>query len=401
MILRRGVSALVPAGAPYFARQAPLVPTIISTIAGREYEGGKYGVTANPQFAPLGTNAVPRGSRMATRRGVRGLGATVTYCQDRPPDAATAAIIAARGDTMSLVPCGGVATPLGQTGNVPLTPTTVTPVAPVYTPIDTGVQNCALQDTACVVAAAAKQTANQAAFYQAQANYNAAVCVANGGEGYVPPSMGITDWCGQKYGGNPNQAVFVNGTLQNPSGTPAAPPSALPAGSSAAVQGGSLSFHNLTSGNSSTLQVGDNWQISISGATPNTQVSVTGGQGGQSATTVMGSTDSNGNFSLSGQISSSQVGAWQESWSVGSAASGFIAFTVAAPAGSAPLSSTPSGGGAATPLTSGGAGAEVATTTAGTFDIGSFLTSSMFLGIPNWILLAGVAGAIVLFGGKK
>ena len=76
MILRRGVGALVPAGLPYFARQAPLVPTIINTIAGREFEGGRYGVTRNV----LGTNPVLRGSRMKRR----GMG-DVQYCSNNPP----------------------------------------------------------------------------------------------------------------------------------------------------------------------------------------------------------------------------------------------------------------------------------------------------------------------------
>ena len=137
MILRRGMSAFVPAGAPYFARQAPLVPTIINTIAGRAFEGGKYGVTRNV----LGTNPVLRGSRM--RR--RGMG-DVTYCSNNPPSGSQAAYLAANGIAYSIVDCGGTATPQGTNlGNQPITtianPNTAPLVAPVYQ-APTGIEDC-------------------------------------------------------------------------------------------------------------------------------------------------------------------------------------------------------------------------------------------------------------------
>lgn len=389
MILRRGVGAIVPAGAPYFPRQAPLVPTIINTIAGREFEGGRYGVTANP----FGTNPVRKGSRM--RR--RGMG-DVQYCANNPPSADQVAYLSSHGIAYSIVPCGGIPTPQGTNlGNQPLTPTTITPVAPVYTPIDTGVENCALQDTACIVAAAAKQTANQQAFYQAQADYNTRVCINAGGGGYVPSGTDPVSWCMNQYGGNPNSVNATSAPVAPAGVTPALFQTPL-AAAAVSSSGGTLRFQNLTSGNNSSLQVGDKWRITITGATPNTQVSVTGGRNGQSSATPMGSTDSGGNFSQSGQITADQVGSWQESWSVGSAASGFIAFTVASPASSAPSLSSPASAGAATPGTSGGGGAALAP---GTFDLTGFLTGSAFLGVPNWILLAAAAGAVVLLGGKR
>jgi hypothetical protein len=97
------------------------------------------------------------------------------------------------------------------------------------------------------------------------------------------------------------------------------------------ARGGSISFQNLSSGNGSVLKVGDHWRITISGATPNAPVSVSGGMNGTSATNAMGSTDANGNFSLTGTISADEVGSWAEQWYVGSQLSGSIYFTVPNP----------------------------------------------------------------------
>jgi hypothetical protein len=89
-----------------------------------------------------------------------------------------------------------------------------------------------------------------------------------------------------------------------------------------------LSFTNLTSGNNSVFNVGDRWQIQITGAAPNAAVSVTGGQGGASSTAAMGTTDSSGSFSMNGQMSAAQVGPWTEQWIVNGSSIGSFSFTV-------------------------------------------------------------------------
>ncbi len=102
-----------------------------------------------------------------------------------------------------------------------------------------------------------------------------------------------------------------------------------------AARGGSLSFS--TSRGSAALRPGDTWRVSITGASPNTQVSVQGGKNGARDIAAMGVTDSSGNFSVSGTITADQLGAWSETWSVGSAVSGSFAFTVAAGDGGSPV----------------------------------------------------------------
>lgn len=401
MILRRGVGALVPAGMPYFRAQRPLLPTVIQTIAGRQVEGPRG----------LGTNAVLR------RRGVRGLGAAVTYCQNSPPDAATAAIIAARGDSVSLVQCGGTPTPQGTNqGNQPVftiaNPNAVPGAAPVYQ-APTDIEDCVSMGLAtsagqaCVARNTARAVAAENAHLANNQQYQTQLCISNGGGGWVPAGQDVGAWCAGQYGGSVTSG-YVPIVSSGPSGTPVTSASGAAVVPSAGAA--RLSFQNLTGSSSSQLAVGDKWVVSITGAPANTRVNVLGGLNGASAFNVMGSTDSAGNFSKSGQITADQAGTWQETWSLGDPQQGpvqsvgFVAFTVQpqssqSPAASASSSSSPSGGGAATPSTSGG-GAAVATT-AGTFDLGSFLTGSAFLGLPNWMLLAAAAGAIVLFGSKR
>ena len=124
---------------------------------------------------------------------------------------------------------------------------------------------------------------------------------------------------------------------------------------------------------------------------------------------VMGSTDGSGNFSKSGQITADQVGTWQETWGVGDPTKGpaqsvgFIAFTVQPPSQALttpPAKQTTGGGGTTIPSTTGGGGGTTTTTPPGTFDIGSFLTGSAFMGIPNWMLLAGAGGLVLFMGGR-
>ena len=90
-----------------------------------------------------------------------------------------------------------------------------------------------------------------------------------------------------------------------------------------------FSFTNLTSGNNSSFNVGDRWQIQISGAAPNSPVAVRGGQNGANVTSTMGTTDSTGSWSYNGQMTQAQVGPWSETWTVGGAQVGpSFSFTV-------------------------------------------------------------------------
>jgi len=91
-----------------------------------------------------------------------------------------------------------------------------------------------------------------------------------------------------------------------------------------------VQFTNLTRpGNTSNLQLGDNWRIDVAGR-PNQPVSVSGTFNGTPWGAGLGSTDGNGNFSLSGTISAGTGGNWSETWSVGGVqAAPIILFTVA------------------------------------------------------------------------
>jgi hypothetical protein len=158
------------------------------------------------------------------------------------------------------------------------------------------------------------------------------------------------------------------------------------AGSGSSSQGsvkGSLTFSTPRSGG--VLYPGDAWTIKISGATPNSPVAVTGNGSaatyGTNITTPMGTTDSSGNWALSGSIDSTQIGQWYENWSVGGQSVGSFTFTVQA----APSGSEATGG------------------TTSVSSTGNWLTDSMFGGIPNWGLLAGAAVAAFAFssGGKR
>lgn len=188
-----------------------------------------------------------------------------------------------------------------------------------------------------------------------------------------------------------------NSTANLPIGSPAPPTAvtvALPPVTAMAIRGGSLSFS--TSSGGSAAKVGDSWTVTITGASPNMQVSVSGsGPGGAFAATAMGSTDGAGNFSKSGTFDSSAVGNWQESWYVGSAASGSISFTVApavAVTAAGKVIITSSGAAkvpAETPAA--GSGTPASTTVAG-FDLST-------IPVWGWAVAAGVA--LFAFGGQR
>jgi hypothetical protein len=167
-------------------------------------------------------------------------------------------------------------------------------------------------------------------------------------------------------------------------------PVSTPAASAPAASGGHVTF--TSSRGSNALQVGDTWLVSITGATPNAQVTVNAG----GATTPMGTTDANGNFSLAGTARAADIGSWNELWSVGNLASGAFQFTISAPPTAAtPPSAAPPVTPPATPLAAGtstgsASGASVSSTVIGGFDLST---------IPIWAWAGAAAVALLAFGG--
>lgn len=158
---------------------------------------------------------------------------------------------------------------------------------------------------------------------------------------------------------------------------------------------GALTFQ--TSRGGSTLEPGDTWTVSIRGAAPaNAPVYVVGGKNGALSQTQMGTVDANGNFSLSGTITSDQIGAWSEDWYVAGGKSGGFSFTVAAPTTADGKKIIVSNGAEQAP------GAKKDTTAATTTSISDWLQASILGGgIPNWALVAGGVAAIFYFGGQR
>lgn len=168
-----------------------------------------------------------------------------------------------------------------------------------------------------------------------------------------------------------------------------------PVQSAAPASGGRVTFTSSRGGNS--LQVGDTWLVSITGATPGKQVTAKVG----SDVTPMGTTDSSGNFTLAGTARTADVGAWNETWAVGGIPSGGFSFTVQAavtPEGKKVVTSsgagagTGTGGDAAGGGTGGGTGAGSESTASTSFD---------FSAIPIWAWAAAAAAALFMFKGGR
>lgn len=180
--------------------------------------------------------------------------------------------------------------------------------------------------------------------------------------------------------------------------TPASPatPTAAPP---AAAYSPHVSLAN-TSRPGQGFQVGDSFLLTISGAQPNSAVTVTALQNGAGgSTTPMGSTDANGNYSTNGTMASAQIGTWMETWAVAGSPISPLAFSVAA-APSAAAGNTGSGytapaSGSATP------GATPSTTVPATTTDNWFTDST--LGLPNWMFAAGGGLLLVLAfsGGRR
>jgi hypothetical protein len=233
---------------------------------------------------------------------------------------------------------------------------------------------------ACIAQLLAAQQQNMQLANNANFQIDYANCV---GQGIAPAdcasrTYGLTPAGGytSDAGGGPGGSQAIVDANGNPvSGVVAVytgPPLLPVGGSNPPAQGApsSLKFTNLSSGNASTLKVGERWQIQITGAARNAPVSVTGGQNGAHDTTPMGSSDASGNWSSNGQITADQIGSWSEAWTVGGQPVGQFSFTVVP----------------ATTATGSGAGQTVTTSF---MDLLNKSTTIGGTSIPDWALVGG------------
>jgi hypothetical protein len=90
-------------------------------------------------------------------------------------------------------------------------------------------------------------------------------------------------------------------------------------------------LENLTSGQPSSFNVGDQWRLTISGP-PNLPVTGAAQQSGRNlGVSSYGSTDSTGHLVLTGTMTADTVGSWSEQWTVGGRPVGSVSFVVVAP----------------------------------------------------------------------
>jgi len=344
MLIRRGVSALVPAGAPYMRNQAPLIPTIIQTIAGVEREGGRFGVTANPVFPPL----IGRGPRFQRGVGGRGLGAVL------------------QGTFTNLTTGKSYPAPWPPGG-------TMTPeyAAPIF---KTG-------DRYRVAITGAEPNGGIDGVFVLNSTFS-------GYSGQIDPAMSI--WLGREtrnldqplgqadaFGNWSMSGVFTDAMAGNwyqayGNGQASRANSSFIFNSAKADAVVPTAQINMDLGPAYYQQASN--QVPTQAA-PTATVQTLAQQLAAANLTMLPT----GQLVTTPPPSASGAGA-----STGGAGGSGAA------------------GGAATPGTGGSIIAPGgALTIPGTFDIGSFLTGSAFLGLPNWILLAAAAGAVVLLGSKK
>ncbi len=184
---------------------------------------------------------------------------------------------------------------------------------------------------------------------------------------YTPYAISAGGGAPSSGGGPGGGSAPQVGVVTNPG--PAIPPSVV--------------MKNLTRPGSDTqYQVGDSWQISITG-TPGAAVSGSASQGGQNlGTTAFGNLNQSGQMVLTGTMTAGQVGTWVEGWTIaGNAPSITLSFSVVAPAGA-------SAGGAGTSTASGVPAGSAAGAASG-------FTLPDLSGIPTWAYYA--AGGLVLF----
>jgi hypothetical protein len=249
-------------------------------------------------------------------------------------------------------------------------------------------EDCIPFDVQCVDRNRIKGDVYEAAVNKAQADNNRDQCYANAANANTAEQRAaVMARCDAAYSG---AEAYGGGSGPVNWGVPLGNPqpytsSVAPIAS--ATKGGQLSF--TSSRGSTSLQVGDTWLAAITGASPNSPVTVSGsGNAGVFGATSMGSTDGNGNYSKSGQVGTGEVGSWSEQWAVGGVPSGSVSFTVS-------KAMTPQGGPVvpplqtpAVPLTPGGG--VVVPPSVGGFD---------FAKIPWWAW-AGAAGVAFFAFGK-
>jgi len=254
-----------------------------------------------------------------------------------------------------------------------------------------GLKACDVYDSQCVANNQAKQDAVE--------TYWAAVLATGNTQGAVnPPDFSQITGNLQQFMTNqplnvPAEIIQAANAVTEAAGVPPVYVSSAPPVTAVAVRGGTLTFQ--TSRGGSTLQPGDTWTVSIRGATPGVQVAVEGGKNGARNITPMGTIDANGNFSLSGTITSDQVGSWQEIWHVASETPGSFSFTVQEPTTADGKKIIVGNGADQAP----GAKKDTAVTPSSFTD---WLQASMLGGgIPNWAVLAGGLAAVLYFGGQR
>ena len=242
-------------------------------------------------------------------------------------------------------------------------------------------ENCNDYDSACVARNQVLSNAYDLAASQDQAQQNMDQCLANAQNATPGAQYDETvARCNGQFAiqNSVDPVAALAAAIANPPASPGA-------GTGTPARGGNVTFTTSRGGNA--LQVGDTWLVAITGASPNSPVTVSGSMpSGAFSGTPKGSTDANGNFSVAGSIDSSQIGAWSETWSVGGATSGSFLFTVAAPTLAATTGVPASGG---TPATAGA----VAST-------GTAVTSVTASSIPWWVWLVAAGGAVFMLGGK-
>lgn len=221
-----------------------------------------------------------------------------------------------------------------------------------------------------IVAAAAAQVAGAYANIPAS-QWNPATFTA-----YAPSSGGGSGGAGSGGGGD----VGSSGGMH----TVTSPGPSIPV---------SVAMKNLTRpGSDTTYQVGDQWQITITG-NPGAAVTGSSSQNGKSlGSSAFGNLNGSGQMVLTGAMTVDQIGAWKESWNVASQSLSFqeVDFTVvpAAPGGTAG-----STGGAGGGTAGGGTTNAAAATTTG-------FTLPDLSQIPTWAWLAG-GGVLLLMFMKK
>ena len=103
-----------------------------------------------------------------------------------------------------------------------------------------------------------------------------------------------------------------------------------------------VTLENLTSGQSSSFNVGDQWRLTISGP-PGQPVAGAAQQSGRNlGVSNYGSTDSSGHLVLTGTMTADTVGSWSEQWTVGGRPVGSVSFVVVAPSQKAATGGTQS-----------------------------------------------------------